>query len=545
MRRQCGTLCIEARPTVCVVPLRCLLGIGWQYRSGVADRAACHFADGLGPDRPGGDVGSFSRKPWSVDREDGCLSRPNQGFGGAPMLVFVGRPRANTASMQPIEVTRPQAQAARDEPRRQEWIALRSIRAGTAAQESVRDAQTLMHAVGFGNALGVLRVKLAFPDEVFALAARPLVQGHAEFVQMLPVTGSKRFCAPGGQLRRALTRTLHVLDRRRAKVLPPGGAPEAIGAQAHRWTYAAMVAALLQDMGRLVVGLRVELVRADGTLEPWETAAGSMAECGAVAYSVDSDVGEVETAVLSPPIALQLFERCVPTCIREWVQQDTLVWSELFACLQGATGAGGSLADLLVNGQEFQANASARQARGTVLSASVASRSQMAETGEGDPSAAPSANSSTTPSRDSDGCAFLDDVVPGGSALARQFIAWLDQGLENGSLVSNQADAMVFRVPEGLLLVSPKVFRAYVQQGAHQAEQLADTARRLQREVLRAGWHRCTVTGGNFHGYAFASVGGQVRQIQGVLLPQPRRLVRNLPPVDTRLRLCDLGADGA
>jgi hypothetical protein len=461
------------------------------------------------------------------------------------MLVIAGRPRANTASMQPIEVMRPQTQAARDELRRQEWIALRSIQAGTAVQEPVRDAQTLMHAVGFGNALGVLRVKLAFPDEVFALAARTLVQGYAEFVQMLPVTGSKRFCARGGQLRRALTRTLHVLDRRRAKVLPPGGAPEAIGAQAHRWTYAAMVAAMLQDMGHLFVGLRVDLVCANGTREPWDAAAGSMADCGAVAYSVDCDVGASEAAVLSPPIALQLFERCVPSSILEWVRQDALVWSELLACLQGATGAGGSLADLLLSGQECQSNTSARQARDTVLSASVASRSQMAETGGGDASATPSANSSTTPSEVSDGCAFLDDVVPGGSALARQFIAWLYQGLENGSLVSNQADAVVFRVAEGLLLVSPKVFRACAQQGAHQDEPIAETARRLQREVLRAGWHRCTAAGGNFHGYAFTPVGGQVRQIQGVLIPQPQRLVRNLPPVDTRLRLCDLGAEGA
>jgi hypothetical protein len=294
----------------------------------------------------------------------------------------------------------------------------------------------------------------------------------------------------------------------------------------------------------LVVGLRVDLVRADGTHEPWDAAAGSMADCGAVAYSVDRDVGEGEAAVLSPPIALQLFERCVPSCIREWVQQDTLVWSELLACLQGATGAGGSLADLLVDGQECQSNTSARQARDAVLSASEASRSQMAETGEGDASAAPSAKLSTTPSEVSDGCAFLDDVVPGGSALARQFITWLNQGLENGTLVSNQADAMVFRVAEGLLLVSPKVFRAYAQQGVHHAEPIAETARRLQRELLRAGWHRCTAAGGNFHGYAFTPVGGQVRQIQGVLIPQPQRLFRNLPPVDTRLRLCDLGADG-
>jgi len=98
------------------------------------------------------------------------------------------------------------------------------------AEQLVQDAHALIDQLVLGNAIGVLRIKLAFPAEVFALAARPLIDGYAEFVQMLPVqrTGSGRFGRPGGQLQRGLTTALSALERRRGQILPRGAAPEII-----------------------------------------------------------------------------------------------------------------------------------------------------------------------------------------------------------------------------------------------------------------------------------------------------------------------------
>lgn len=143
------------------------------------------------------------------------------------------------------------------------------------------------------------------------------------------------------------------------------------------------------------------------------------------------------------------------------------------------------------------------------------------------------------------GDALLDAVAPAGPALAQQFIRWLDKEIGSRTLAASQADAMVFRVAEGLLLASPQVFRAYAQQDVQAERATAETVRRLQREVLRAGWHRRTEAGGNFHAFALALAGGQERRIQGVLIPQPQRLLRNLPPVDARLRPCDPGVTGS
>ena len=44
---------------------------------------------------------------------------------------------------------------------------------------------------------------------------------------------------------------------------------------------------------------------------------------------------------------------------------------------------------------------------------------------------------------------------------ARRFICWLQQGLSDGTLRVNQADALVHFVDEGMLLVSPRIFREF------------------------------------------------------------------------------------
>ena len=56
-----------------------------------------------------------------------------------------------------------------------------------------------------------------FPAESFALAARPLIDGCAEFVRLRPIPGSGRYGGPGGQLQRGLVTALRVLDHRRGR----------------------------------------------------------------------------------------------------------------------------------------------------------------------------------------------------------------------------------------------------------------------------------------------------------------------------------------
>ena len=76
-------------------------------------------------------------------------------------------------------------------------------------------AQAIIDRSGAANLIVLLRVRMGFPAESFALAARPLIDSYAECVQLRPMPGSGRYGGPGGQLQRGLVTALRALDHRR------------------------------------------------------------------------------------------------------------------------------------------------------------------------------------------------------------------------------------------------------------------------------------------------------------------------------------------
>ncbi|MBK9349927.1 MAG: DNA-binding domain-containing protein [Sulfuritalea sp.] len=192
-----------------------------------------------------------------------------------------------------------------------------------------------------------------------------------------------------------------------------------IGAQAHRWTYAVFVAALLHD------------TRHEG-------------------------------------LAVQLLNRLVPPLVLEWLAADAELMRELVAFLAGDDSAPtGAISELV------------RRAAGQAPSR------DLRPCGRGDPNvqeAAPALNplgvkaegdvedpattSTTTvamdePALPDEETEYLEDVDAGQPDAAGRFMAWLQQGLADGTLPVNVAGALVHFVPEGMLLVSPRIFREF------------------------------------------------------------------------------------
>jgi hypothetical protein len=392
------------------------------------------------------------------------------------------------------------------------------------AEQPVLDAQALIDQLGLGNAIGVLLIKLAFPAEVFATAARPLIDGYAEFVQMLPVQGkaSVHFARSGGQLQRGLTMALRALDRRRGQILPRGAAPEVIGAHAHRWTYAVFVAALLRDVIRVSEGCRVWIKKDVDLPGAWNPAMGSMRACGAHAYVVESLPIEMWSDPVDPGLALQLFERCVPALIQDWLNDDPALMAELRACLSGHAEQAGAIGALVASEAPIRALApapiptlgSAPQVQTSVAAASAPP--------------APTVQTADTPE-------FLADVKPDESALARQFMAWLSQGLIGGTMAVNTPDALVHVVAEGLLLASTSIFREFAKQQGGASEPTVDTAKRVQREVLREGWHLRAERGVNILCYERKRSDYGITRINGIVIREPQRFIQSLPAIDSSL----------
>jgi hypothetical protein len=410
-------------------------------------------------------------------------------------------------------------------------IAPHGMPSGLGAEQPVLRAQSLIDHLKLGNAVRCLRIKLAFPAEVFALAAQPLIEAHAEFVQMLPVSGRVQLGPAGGQLHRAFVTSLRALDRRRGQILPRGAAPEVIGAQAHRWTYAVFVAALLRDLPHVSEGMRVRTAMGAGVPRTWNPAAGSMRSGGVLGYVVEPLQPGVVPDLLDAAAAWGLFERCVPAAIQDWLSEDHALMAELRARLSGDAEPDSVLSALV-----------ASEAPG-----SQPVRAQLLSPASAVPAATSLVELSATTLQTVitvDPTEFLEDVLPDESALARQFMVWLNQGLLDGSLSVNKPDALVHGVAEGLLLASPRIFREFAKQQVAGPESTADAAKRVQREVLREGWHLRGDRGVNILCYERKRSDRGSTRINGIVILEPRRFIQRLPAIDSTLvRVVD-GASG-
>ncbi len=356
-----------------------------------------------------------------------------------------------------------------------------AIESHSLPEQPVLSGQVIIDRSGLANLIVVLRTRMGFPAETFALAARPLIEGFAELVQLQPVADSSRhgryglYGRGGGRLHRGLVIALRALDHRRGQILPRNAAPETLGALAHRWTYAVFAAALLHDVGS----------------------------------------GDSEDPV-------QVFARCVPPIIHAWLGEDPALMAELRAVLAGSADPSSAIAELVVRAVNGTRPAVETNLPPCAQTASIASSI------ESHVESAP-----RVPAHDTR--EFLDSVDAEGSELPRRFMDWLRQGIARGTLPVNARGALVHGVEEGLLLVSPGIFRAFIRRdGASQGES-RDAARRVQREVLRCGWHLHAEGGVNIHGYAWKQDGHAAARIRGIVILSPERFVDPVPAINPAL----------
>lgn len=350
----------------------------------------------------------------------------------------------------------------------------RVIESSCVSERPALCAQAIIDRSGAANLIVLLRVRMGFPAESFALAARPLIDGYAEFVQLRPMPGSSRYGGPGGQLQRGLVTALRALDHRRGQILPRNAPPEILGALAHRWTYAVFAAALLRDVGG----------------------------------------GQSDASV-------QMFERWVPPIVQAWLDEHPPLIAELRAVLVGRADASSAIAELVE-----------RAATGARPRAEVAVPRAQTESIAG----AAEASVETAPiATEANGPEFLDGVDAAGAERPRRFIEWVRQGIADGTLSVNVRGALVHGVEDGLLLASPGIFRAFIRRdGAGQGES-GDAAKRLQREVLRAGWHLRADGGVNLHGYAWRQDGRAAARIHGIVILSPSRFFDPVPAINPAL----------
>jgi hypothetical protein len=86
-----------------------------------------------------------------------------------------------------------------------------------------------------------------------------------------------------------------------------------------------------------------------------------------------------------------------------------------------------------------------------------------------------------------------------------------------------------------LLLASPRIFREFAKQQVGVPEAAADAAKRVQREVLREGWHLRADRGVNILCYERKRSDRGSTRINGIVIREPQRFVQTLPAFDSTL----------
>jgi hypothetical protein len=282
-----------------------------------------------------------------------------------------------------------------------------------------------------------------------------------------------------------------------------------VGAQAHRWTYAVFIAALL---------------------------------CGVHHYGSEAPENNV----------MHLLDRFVPSSARAWLNEDAALMSELLAFLSGEDlASAGAISELVSRAaKDFGSYDLLPHAK---VDRPLPAAGGHSTTGAAERTAAIHA---TAPEPASEYCEDIGKARAQGAEqlrmpecrgagapdAARHFMAWLRRELNNGTLRANHAGALVHFVDEGMLLVSPRIFREFAKHfGSDGARDLANASgdtnigKAIQRQVLRAGWHLRAGKGVNILSYHVIRGDRVGSRLSGVVIPQPARFIDTVPPVNPLL----------
>jgi hypothetical protein len=321
--------------------------------------------------------------------------------------------------------------------------------------------------------VALLRARLAFPREVFDVLVEPLIRGLAGCV---PSARDGDAAADTQPLGRSVRLALRALAVRRDRILPPNAPPERVGELAHRWSYAVLVAALLR---------RVEATGAGTPASRYECV---VPELGRVWIGQDREASAALAEVLS--------DRC---------GQDNPILAILTEALSGRSDASAPVDT--VQGHQRPSEIELKDALGMEPEPALSVSEALA-------THASTASLSAPP-------------LP-------ELFGWLRDGLAGGSIEINSRTALVHHVPEGLLLVSPSIFRSFLAWQGDDANS-QEALKRLQRSVLKAGWHLVGADGASVLGYAWTKNGKATARVHGIVIEQPQRLLDPLPPINPRL----------
>lgn len=139
-------------------------------------------------------------------------------------------------------------------------------------------------------------------------------------------------------------------------------------------------------------------------------------------------------------------------------------------------------------------------------------------------------------------------TMPARKANVERFMAWIQTGVSTGSLPYNEANAAVHFCEEGMLLVSPKIFKDYAENFEARIDVPApvhgaaakEPWRILQQQFQKSEYPQKSSSGSFLHRYNVSGPGG--KQLTGILVRGPERFFQPVPTPNQLLKPASTGA---
>ena len=165
---------------------------------------------------------------------------------------------------------------------------------------------------------------------------------YAELVQLLPASQNHHHAHLGGMLDHGLEIVAYALKIRQTYLLPIDAPPESQSAQAEAWTAAAAYAALIHDLGKIIVDVHIELE--DGQIwHPWH---GPIKRAYRFRYVAGRNYQ------LHGAAAALIYTQVLTPDILDWLSGFSELWAQLIFILAGHYEHAGILGEIVVKADQ-------------------------------------------------------------------------------------------------------------------------------------------------------------------------------------------------
>ena len=174
------------------------------------------------------------------------------------------------------------------------------------------------------------------------------IKSFAEIVQEVPASEIHHHSNIGGLIDHTLE-TLHAGIRiSHGYVLPPNTEPEEITSAADRWRFAALIAILAHDIGKIVTDIEVVYSVKGGEFKCWHPWYSNIPVGSEYIYRYKKREGNAKLAKsLHEKAAMSLLPRLLTKEAAEWIFEDTELLSQLFSTVSHSTFGGQVISEIV------------------------------------------------------------------------------------------------------------------------------------------------------------------------------------------------------